>query len=231
LTTTLRSIPVFVFVLFLVASVGVLATTQAATQYTIPVHPIKLGSQVGVAIPAEPAWAHQAVLDAMGIWNQAQEWFKQSYFPNGSTFNFTESPSGVTHVIFQYLVDAYCGSTGYDVRLALTNGDNQTLSPLEVRTCALHEFGHLLGLEHTQVPYDLMNAQVLWIGNSPSTLDLYALHIASEGLTSRKIVALPSSIPYMTVPEEALPEFPIASEIIATLALVLAFALLKRRRF
>jgi hypothetical protein len=226
----LRSIPVFVTVFFLILSVSSLLVQAQQAQYSIPIHPIKLGFTVGIVIPAEPAWAHQSVLDAMGIWNQAQEWFTQTYYPNGKTYHFIESEAGGVHVIFEYLNDQ-CGTTGSDVKLRLSNAKNETRSPLTVTICGLHEFGHLLGLEHTAVSKDLMNGQLLWIPSYPSTLDLYAVHVISAGVTSRRTVALPSGIPYMTVPEEALPEFPLSSELIVSVVLLLAFALVKRRRF
>jgi hypothetical protein len=206
----LRSIPVLFLFLFLVLSASSLVNVhgQVQTQYSIPVHPAQVGFNVDIQIPSQPAWAHQAVLDAMGIWNQAQTWFKETYYPTGRAYKFAESPSGNIHVIFEYLVDSYCGSTGDDIRLVLSNGKNETQSPAVVTSCALHEFGHLLGLEHTKVSRDLMSTDPWSPPSYPSTLDLYAVHMQCEGLvTVRKTVYLPNDIPYMTVPEEAVPEF------------------------
>ncbi len=70
-----------------------------------------------------------------------------------------------------------------------------------VRLVSSHEFGHALGLDHTENNRDLMYSYVVR-GARPSTLNLYALAVAyswirgsSGGIPSS--ATLPSSIPYL----------------------------------
>jgi hypothetical protein len=70
-----------------------------------------------------------------------------------------------------------------------------------VRVVSSHEFGHALGLDHTENNMDLMYQYVVR-GARPSTLNLYALAVAYSwlrGSTSSipSSVTLPSSIPYL----------------------------------
>jgi hypothetical protein len=217
LKSAMHKFPLFVTVLFLVLSASSLTHVHAQTEYYIPVY-TQLGvasGRVGVVIPADPKWAHDAVLDALGIWNQAQVWFKETYFPTGQTYDFTESSTGI-QVQYLYGVCGGCGSMRLNytsqalfVQVGITDENKNTNSPLTVTTTAEHELGHALGLKHTEVEGDLMypvgTANLLYV---PSTLDLYALHVLATGLNVKNVIVLPSDIPYMTPPEEALPEFP-----------------------
>jgi hypothetical protein len=224
-----------VILLFLLTPV--LPLVQGQTQYSIGLfYKVHVPSgHVGVVIPGNPKWAHDAVLEALGIWNQAQLWFLGEYLNHtGKIYNLTESSSGIR---VEYLYQTCCSSTypynagGALVKIAITNENNETYSALTVTTIAAHELGHALGLNHAKVEVDLMNPQVP-IPSLPSTLDLYALSKLAGGFFAQyanTVVTLPSSIPYMTVPEEALPEFPNGIFLLLSVLFVVGVACRLRR--
>jgi len=192
--------------LLLYLSAGDMALTvevNAQEQYTIPVTWRLPPGQVKIVVPATPRWAHDAVLDAMRIWNEGQLWFKEKYFKTGEVYTFSESASGV-EVRFVYRDQGSTGvvletPAGRMISLRLTDSNNNTISRDVIASCSAHELGHILGLGHTSVHLDLMWGLV--VPGVPSTLDLYAVHMLAGGLKERVIVALPSGIPYVSVPE------------------------------
>ncbi len=194
------------FLLFLSAgSMALKVEVNAQAQYTIPVRWELAPGQVKIAVPATPKWAHDAVLDAMRIWNEGQLWFKEKYFKTGEVYTFIESASGI-EVRFVYRDQSTTGAVletpkGRVISLRLTDSNNNTISDAVLASCTAHELGHILGLGHTSVHLDLMGALV--IPGTPSTLDLYAAHLLAGGFKERAMVTLPSNIPYVAVPEYA----------------------------
>jgi hypothetical protein len=176
---------------------------NAQAQYTIPVSWQLAPGQVKIAVPATPKWAHDAVLDAMRIWNEGQLWFKEKYFKMGEVYTFSEFAS-VIEVRFVYGDQSSTGAVletpkGRVISLRLTDSNNNTISNVVLASCSAHELGHILGLGHTSVHLDLMGGLV--VPGAPSTLDLYAVHLLAGGLKERVIVTLRSDIPYVAVPE------------------------------
>ena len=146
---------------------------HADQQYVIPL----LGGRwaiytITVKIPAEPVWAHDAVVDALGIWNQAQVWFESTYFPQAATksYQFTVSNSGQVTVAFQEIYDPNDSFTGL-TKLTEGSGNRYTAAKVkivlvdsigfnrvgsEVTSIAAHEFGHVLGLDHPKININLI---------------------------------------------------------------------------
>lgn len=213
------------FLLFLFLSAITMtraAQVAAQIQYRIPVNWQLPPGQVNIVIPATPEWAHDVVADALRIWNDAQVWFKEKYFNTGEVYRFTEYVSGV-EVRFVYRDQTSCGTiveapNGRVISLLLTNIHNVTLPSGLVTRCAEHELGHILGLGHTSVDDDLMSTSGAGPA-TPSTLDLYAVHLLAGGLKQRTTVTLPSDIAYAAVPEFLDPAVTVAA-VLVVLAVV-----------
>lgn len=174
------------------------------------------GHRIMVQVPAQPAGSRDLVLKAMTTWNQAQIWFLQSYGKQEAIrYELVESVNGSVQI---ELVD-FTGVTAIREAKPAKDGTRFTNAtmflPLSFRgypvrsdwfeTIALHEFGHVLGLDHTDLTTDLMSTS-LNAGTLPSTLDLSGVHTLALGSTP-SLVTLNSSIPYQEVPTSSVPEF------------------------
>lgn len=220
-----------VLVLFVISLVPV--TYADAQTYTIPL----LGGrwdryEIGVAIPASPAWAHGSVLDAMNIWDRAQQWFASTYYPKGKNNELILSEqvahgSEATppeHTVLVSFGDFASGESIAEESASISSNHiftsaavklprsyhgqalNDSYVPWLTRL-ATHVFGHVLGLDDATGFCDLMTSQATCdTPNLPSSLDLYAIHVLAEG-SMPSTVTLPSDIPYGLVPATAIPEF------------------------
>jgi len=202
---------------------------------------------IGVKIQGTPVWMKGAVVDAMMVWNQAQKWFAQKYFPDGKTYTLVASDAVNTPVAvrFQNISQgvSYCtlgqdtvpfrsGTTITSALMKLTGYcQNQALDRTLVYLVAIHEFGHALGIGHVnfETPHDVMRE---WFEPDwqISTLDLYAIHVLASGSAPSDVVVLPNSIPFDLVPFSAIPEFP-TTIIVLVLPMLLVAILLRRKHF
>ncbi len=199
--------------LALALSLIMFAKPTYATTYSMPVAGRWSSLQIGLQIPSTPAWAHDLVLNASQVWNIAQVWFEQNYFPGGNVYSFVESPVGNATVTFgmppEY-VSIAVGWTQYILTQPSTiigahtfldgrvfnvgQGSNATALEYGFRI-ALHELGRVLGLGSLVDGFDVMNP----IGTTGhardppiiSMMDLFALHVlASEPSLSSPVIAL-----------------------------------------
>ena len=200
-------------ILALMLSLTLIVTVRPAyaTTYSIPVVGRWSTLQVGLRIPSNPTWAHDLVLNASQVWNMAQVWFTQNYFPGGKVYTFVESPVGNATVAFG--MPAECASiavgwTQYNLNNSLTiigahvfldggvfnPGQEHNETTLEYGfRIALHELGRVLGLGSLVDGLDIMDpiGTVSHALDPPiiSMIDLFALHVlASEPFFSSPIV-------------------------------------------
>jgi hypothetical protein len=222
--------------LFLILALLMQVTPILAEQYSISLIGGRwTSSDLGVVIPATPIDAHDAVLFALNAWNVGQLWFTQHYFPNTSLYNLMESSTGniVVNFVKGTAAPSDCVPFTWHNRIifaaiTLAVMDNYG-KPVEwdlLQKAAVHEFGHALGLGHSDYYRDIMFATIWTMDRLPSTLDLYAVHLLAEGVTSGR-VTLPPSIPYTTPPARTIPEFPVAADLVL-LACVTAIPLCAR---
>jgi hypothetical protein len=179
--------------------------------YVIPLEGARWSSStIQVYISGGEEWQQNQTLQAMQLWNQAQLWFANEYFPNSSVYTFevgdSSAPVQVTLLNSSTVVDNILGWTDYhkqngvidsvNVRIAASNSAHALL------VLSSHELGHVLGLGDDVIccKKDLMNAFPIVnnVSALPTTLDLYALHILAIANAIPSFVWLSNGIPYET---------------------------------
>ena len=192
-------------------SLIIFARPAYATTYSIPVVGRWSTLKVGLQIPSTPAWARDVVLNASRVWNMAQVWFEENYFPGGRVYTFVESPTGNVTVTFgmpaesasiavgwtRYVLDRSLTILGAHIFLdenVFNAGQEHNATSREYGfRVALHELGRALGLGSLVDGSDIMDP----IGTAShardppivSIIDLFALHVlASESSFSSPIV-------------------------------------------
>lgn len=251
-----RIFPVVLLALALAGSHVVVA--HADSGYMIPLEGGRWGTyRISIGIPSNPAWEQLALLDAINVWNQSQSWFADTYYPGGKLYTFVQLPpktvinspdelplvtvsfSNVTSVNRVGEVDmtlspskAFTSSVLVLPRSYMGQVLNSSYSPWFTRL-ALHTLGHVLGLDEVQGFCDLMEGQNSSCRvASPSTLDLYALHILAGGSMPSN-VTLPRDIPYQETPATAVPEFSVTGPtlILALLSALILWARVRRTNY
>jgi hypothetical protein len=195
---------------------------HANVHYWIPTFGVGWPSQrIYVRIPSEPGNARDVALKAIAIWNQAQEWFRETYFPSADVYTLViggKHASVLTEFTDYWTVSNYCPTMPFGVQgcthLRWDDADNITMALIFLDTSgltssgsshepiflALHEFGHALGLpdypSSSSSPCPFEDLMCLYYPDEyPSTLDLYALHQLAAGIRATDIF-LPPYIPY-----------------------------------
>src|SRR5208337_3971355 len=121
----------------------------------------------------------QPLTQAIEIWNQAQAWFIQSYYPQNypkDVFTLELASSGQTaQVTVQYvytLPNGYWAETSqYGTKISMVISRAFQNSVL-----AAHELGHVLGLADNSIKGDLERSSGVY-QPYPSTLDLYGVFL------------------------------------------------------
>lgn len=203
---------------------------------------------ITVNAPASPRWAYTVVLNSLHIWNMAQIWFVETWYPQSLKYVYTLIPTtGPSQMTITFVQDS--GQSWNGVTLYHSNGASVQIvlsrySPIHpdgLLFAVDHELGHVLGLGHTTAPrQDLMcvtisggrerNCDPTHQNVFPSTLNLYGVFLEAEGnhYGQGDSAKLPSTIPYTIWPYDSVPlEFVVA---IPLTVLILATAFFFSRK-
>jgi len=144
----------------------------------------------------------------------AQIWFTANYFPNQNNAVYTLTTTeddNASQVAVKYVTDTGQSWTGITQTSVSGTIHNATVSivlsrlhtPEDLLQAVEHELGHVLGLDHTNISYDLMYpARAAYSGgitSHPSTLNLYGVYLLATGcrFASGDTVTLPPQIRFI----------------------------------
>jgi len=200
--------------LLLILCLVLSSEVYAGPQYSIPINGREPTLVIGLQIQATPTWAHDVVLNASLVWNQAQVWYQQTSSSKGAVYTFVEANDGSATVNFN-MPQAYSkiavGWTNFkfapssriiiastqtflDPNVFNAAQENNATARQIAFWLALHELGRVLGLGSVLDSHDIMDP--LWTPNRVfpmiSILDIYALHVLASGVAPN-FVTLPSS--------------------------------------
>lgn len=236
-----------IFLLFLLP----FTQAQTNTEYLVPAENWHWNiNPIPIHIIGSPA-DRNLTLKAMSVWEKAQTWFNNEYFPNdpAPVYKFIEvnGSAPVTFILqFGSNVPPYSQLAHTDLvttvnRTVITGAmvrEATDYKPVFIFTVAEHELARVLGIYSYGVstdccPLDLMTAHIIGLGDYdrliyPSTLDIYAIYLMAKQ-TVQPINYLPSRIPYTTYPgsEMAVPEF--GSYLMLIVSCCMLVALLTKR--
>lgn len=210
--------------LLILCLITVLPLVQAAPARSIPVNGRYSTLAIGVRIQQEPRWAHDVVLDAMLVWNQAQEWYAYDRnLHDGPIYQLFESSIGNVTVCFrvptsysgfamgwtEYKFASFSKTSIISAQVFLgekifsgAQENNSTARQYAFRL-ALHELGRVLGLGSIIDGRDIMDprdpSHLTTQQSLISTLDLYALHTLASGGNVPAFIHLPGSVTYRLI--------------------------------
>jgi hypothetical protein len=124
--------------------------------------------RVWVAEPVElPGWDEQfpsSVRDAFDGWVHAGIPMRFTFTPDSASADvhvrfLPKFPSGISGKTMWSRTNEWW-LVSADIVLSLAHPAGGTVTPLQMRAIALHEVGHLLGLDHTDEPTNIMSARV-----------------------------------------------------------------------
>lgn len=190
-----------------------LTPVLSQTVYTQPMYTVNWTSlTITIGVPATPTWAYKDFQTAIQDWNQAQEWFLNTYEPTHTTDKYTlQETTGTGQVTVTY-VTTYLG---YPWAVGLTSNYGRSISIIlsqigernYLEVLAEHELAHVMGLYdnclNSDLLYGLCNGNMPRYASAagyPSTLDLYAVYIQAHtgnSLEYGDTVTLPPQIEYI----------------------------------
>jgi predicted Zn-dependent protease len=105
-----------------------------------------------------------AVRDAFDTWVQAGIPVRFTFVRDSTTADihvrFVSSfPTGISGKTV-WSRDGFHWLLSSDIQLAVTHPNGGSITPPQMRAIALHEVGHLLGLDHTSDPDNIMSARI-----------------------------------------------------------------------
>jgi len=188
-----------------------LPVAHADASYVIPLEGGRWVSNViPVHVSGGTVWQQNQALQAMKLWNQAQLWFNDKYFPNSSGYTFepgdASAPVQVTMLNSSIIIEGVLGWTDYRLENGIIKSAKVGIAAAYpeqvVLVLSAHELGHVLGLGDDVLccKKDLMNASPIVhnVSAIPTTLDLYALHVLATVSTVPRFVWLANQIPYQS---------------------------------
>ncbi|MFI5450089.1 MAG: hypothetical protein ACHQ03_10060 [Candidatus Bathyarchaeia archaeon] len=176
---------------------------------------------------ATPEQVKGVMLLAISRWNEAQDWFIQTYYPTHPEAKFTlqeVGPNEKPQITIQYVKSLSCPSAQYGC-VGLTSNYGTQISMILSGpwglslTLVMHELGHSLGLADNSIANDgnMYADMEAYLGPSalpddydPSTLDLYGVFLQAQCQCYGQgdSVSLTHQIPYMVWKPPVVPEFP-----------------------
>ncbi|MBC8086391.1 MAG: matrixin family metalloprotease [Phycisphaerae bacterium] len=126
--------------------------------------PLRVWVAEAVALPGWDAQFPSSVRDAFDGWVHAGIPMRFTFTPDSASADvhvrfLPRFPSGISGKTMWSRTNEWW-MVSADIVLSLAHPAGGVLTPLQMRAIALHEVGHLLGLDHTEEPTNIMSARV-----------------------------------------------------------------------